>query len=728
MRDISRRSFIVGGAATALSLGALGLFGNRPVANADTHQMDTETNWIWANGSLAERNNYAEFITTFDCINQNSIISLEIACDHIYAVYVNDDITCFAQCSDFGSKAQYENEYYKLYDKVDISNKCNKGQNKLRIIVWHNPGVSNCQTFLDAPAGVIFQIFENKNIIKRSNSDITSRIMNKFYNGEDKDQNLCWPITGQLGFGFFYDMNINDNDLKPSTVVNKPKTFHQREILPCELGEVTDQLEYKYNEDTKSILVKMPEETVGFLDFKIYNPTHQILRFSYGEHTCDKDGNISNHVRETVGGRKFYVKVKAEAGIIEYMNPLRRLGAKYIEIFVESADGKPTVPLKVEDITSVKGHVGLRPVMYPLEVKDSPIKGDARLQEVYDACILTLRCSMHEHYEDCPWREQCLYGMDSRNQMLCGYYAFEGHEYQRQNLILLANSLRHSTQGNSIIEICSPCNNNFPIPMFSFAFILGVAEYLEHTQDFSILKEVEKQIDAIFASAKSHIDETGLLKGFGEGAWNFYEWWSGNRSDEGTELTHDTNLNAMVIIAHEAYKQQTGKTYLDVDSMRKAIDKNLLDGEYYQLGMKGEVDKHGNPRFGDKTSQLVNAMAIMAGTPKANTLEFAKKLVEDMKQKRTDPTYKGLEKASLSMKGFIYDAILQFKDDNGKPAFQDEVYEDIMFCYGKMLDAPYFSGTVWEDEDGQAAFDNAGSLCHGWSALPIYYIWEFFYK
>jgi hypothetical protein len=33
----------------------------------------------------------------------------------------------------------------------------------------------------------------------------------------------------------------------------------------------------------------------------------------------------------------------------------------------------------------------------------------------------------------------------------------------------------------------------------------------------------------------------------------------------------------------------------------------------------------------------------------------------------------------------------------------------------------YGVGTVWETELGESDFDNAGSLCHGWSALPIYY-------
>ena len=37
----------------------------------------------------------------------------------------------------------------------------------------------------------------------------------------------------------------------------------------------------------------------------------------------------------------------------------------------------------------------------------------------------------------------------------------------------------------------------------------------------------------------------------------------------------------------------------------------------------------------------------------------------------------------------------------------------------KMLDAG--STTVWETELGAPDFANAGSLCHGWSAMPIYY-------
>ena len=67
------------------------------------------------------------------------------------------------------------------------------------------------------------------------------------------------------------------------------------------------------------------------------------------------------------------------------------------------------------------------------------------------------------------------------------------------------------------------------------------------------------------------------------------------------------------------------------------------------------------------------------------------------------------------MKCFCYDAML--KTDSEK--YSNYIFDDIEKTYTPMLE--YGTGTVWETEDGEKDFDNAGSLCHGWSALPIYY-------
>lgn len=99
--------------------------------------------------------------------------------------------------------------------------------------------------------------------------------------------------------------------------------------------------------------------------------------------------------------------------------------------------------------------------------------------------------------------------MDSRNQMLCGYYAFEGHEFQRHNLILLAKSIRK----DGILDICAPCSLDRPIPFFSLCFVLATYEYIVHTKDKSILKHVGTEIDTIMKTCVSKIDpEKGIMK------------------------------------------------------------------------------------------------------------------------------------------------------------------------------------------------------------------------
>ncbi len=47
------------------------------------------------------------------------------------------------------------------------------------------------------------------------------------------------------------------------------------------------------------------------------------------------------------------------------------------------------------------------------------------------------------------------------------------------------------------------------------------------------------------------------------------------------------------------------------------------------------------------------------------------------------------------------------------------ILSDIRKNYTKMISAG--SSSALETINGALGFDNAGSLCHGWSAVPIYY-------
>ena len=74
-----------------------------------------------------------------------------------------------------------------------------------------------------------------------------------------------------------------------------------------------------------------------------------------------------------------------------------------------------------------------------------------------------------------------------------------------------------------------------------------------------------------------------------------------------------------------------------------------------------------------------------------------------------------LTEISLSMRCFLNDALLLVDREKYTPY----VLGQIERIYRPMVE--YGVGTVWETELGESDFANAGSLCHGWSALPIYY-------
>jgi hypothetical protein len=67
------------------------------------------------------------------------------------------------------------------------------------------------------------------------------------------------------------------------------------------------------------------------------------------------------------------------------------------------------------------------------------------------------------------------------------------------------------------------------------------------------------------------------------------------------------------------------------------------------------------------------------------------------------------------MNTFYYDALLMFGDK-----YRDFILNDIKKKYGYMLEQG--ATTFWETEKGWQDFNNAGSLCHGWSAIPAYYL------
>ena len=101
-------------------------------------------------------------------------------------------------------------------------------------------------------------------------------------------------------------------------------------------------------------------------------------------------------------------------------------------------------------------------------------------------------------------------------------------------------------------------------------------------------------------------------------------------------------------------------------------------------------------------SQLGNSFAILIGF---GGKELAERIIHD----------KSLIQVTLSMNTFYYDALLKVE-----PSYKAFIVNDMRKKYGNMLKQG--ATTFWETEKGWEDFGGAGSLCHGWSAIPVYYL------
>jgi hypothetical protein len=251
---------------------------------------------------------------------------------------------------------------------------------------------------------------------------------------------------------------------------------------------------------------------------------------------------------------------------------------------------------------------------------------------------------------------------------------------------------------DALLELTYPAINTPAIPFFSVMYPVAVYEYVKNTGDESIIAEVMGTIRGIIQKLADRVGENGLIKNFPKPPyWNFYEWSEGSngRAPDASERC-DLILNCAFIYSAERFIElcsMIGESFtVDLDALRGAVKRELFNEEngFFHIAT---TDKG--------YSRLGNAFAMLAGLGDRRTLCVVRG--------ETDAV-----DATLSMLGYIYDAILE-NDENGK----EFVLADIREKYGYMLSKG--TTTFWETLKGAEDFHLAGSLCHGWSAMPIVY-------
>ena len=679
--------------------------------------------WIWCqNADVTD--SYTEFYVNCE-LDEDIPVQIRISADSNYAVYVNGAFADSGQYADF--------PHYKVFDEIDISHYIHAGKNHIAIVVWHY-GISSFGYYIGKP-GVIFEVAQAGEIICSSDENILCRKSRRYISGRNV------KITEQLGLTFHVDMKENDNwmiglDLddfgRSFLQTEMPQKLYPREIRklvvkPRVASEIVSQGGFTYlpeeghagfrmmhaaisfyrwfdigeKKEEKTILnrpcgegiyfiVDLKEETAGYVDFDIEVDEDCELEIGWGEHL--EDGRCSTQIAE----RNFSATVSLKRGRNSYMNPFRRMGCRYLQFFVHTS--------KVAIY-----YAGLKPSVYPVTIQ--PYESDNLLRnEIYKVCCNTLLHCMHEHYEDCPWREQAFYSLDSRNQMLCGYYAFGETEFPKAGLKLIARSIRE----DGLLPMCYPTNDKLAIPSFALSYLLQLAEYYRYTGDKETVTFCFDTAKTVIDTFVGRIDETGLVPIFDETKkyWNFYEWqpYLNGRGNEGK--VYDMCLNAWLSLALDYFIEICEALEIDAKDYRfaKTSLNESIAREFYDEAVGLFVICRGQDR--DQYSVLANALGCLCGAAEHLNRDTMMKIIL---QNGWDGEGMDVIPATLSMHTFRYEALLKENRD----VYKDKILDEIDHVYFRMLRMGATS--FWETELGSRDFSYAGSLCHGWSAMPIYY-------
>lgn len=630
--------------------------------------MDQRSRWIWIDQD-EQIDQYGEFADRF---SGGGALKMRISADSNYAVYCNGALAFSGQYPDF--------PHDKVFDEVDITPFCRAGENRLGVVVWYY-GKGN-MSYFPGRAALRYEIWRDGELICASGAHTISRQSRAYCSGLQK------IITGQLGFSFRYDLCREDGwmtgeaeGFASSRIVEQHLPMRLR---PCKRPVVGAPVPARIvqSEGDTHFLIDLGCEYAGFLTLRAESAVEQDLLISYGEHIAD------GGVRRKIGSRDFSVEVRLRTGENEYVNPFRRLGLRYLEIFAQA-------PLQI-------GQISVLPVEYPLAGGKALPPMDREQRRIYNTCVRTLKMCMHEHYEDTPWREQALYAMDGRNQMLCGYYAFGETEFARANLLLMSKDQR----ADDLLSICTPSSDDLTIPSFSLHYFTEIWEYTQHSSDKSLAREVFPKLKRLLAAFTRRLED-GCVPVFTEKChWNFYEWSRGlsGKLFCAEEKRFDAALNFLLVMALRAMR-----------SIAAAI------GEPDEYGaLAEEICRAARSRFYDPerglfvnstadpdTSELVNALAILCGAAQP---EEDRRIAQILARGESE-----LIPATLSMLCFKYDALLLAD----RRRYRSVILQEIAEKCGRMLSQG--ATTFWETEQGENDFDRAGSLCHGWSAMPVYY-------
>lgn len=360
--------------------------------------------------------------------------------------------------------------------------------------------------------------------------------------------------------------------------------------------------------------------------------------------------------------------------------------------------------------------VGVRSTHYPAKLLGSFRSSDSLLDALWSTASYTvLQCS-HDAWEDCPGREKRQWVGDGVSRYPVAAAAF-GNSMQPLDRLFLQHTA-YAQRNDGLIQMYAPGDHKttgIVIPDYSLHYILIVHDYLMHTGDTETVSQVWTAVPKSLDWFQNFVDERGLLTDIPH--WHFIEWADVGR--QGTSacinLLHIAAQQAAASVArHLGFERYAARYEAQSCAQVEALNKYFWDDE---RGVYVDCIDPQNGERASRVSQQANALALLFDVADVKRRDQIIEYITDSRRTKLtaappvvpvgedfDPK-QDVVRCNSFFSHFLYSAL-------GHCGRTDLALQLIREHYAPMLATG--TSTLWE------SFDPSASLCHAFSATPLY--------
>lgn len=522
---------------------------------------ETKTNWIWMRNWTAEDKEEAALVLFRKEIDiqrmpQKGII--QVSADSRYKLYVNGQLAEIGPCK--GDRQIW------FADKVNLMPYLKKGKNVLAVRVLRYPTVQNKGCFgiyrtefpgffaegkilddegkeysLDARDGWKVRKDENFHIVSESELFAPLQIL-------ENTRGALWQ-AGWMNPGYdtegweapyrYSDMN---QAVSPGNLQKRPISFLFRkesrfgDVVQTQDKIISKEEWQKFLNGEQSILIPPNAKVSVEISAGVERTAYLHLALEQG---AKAQISILQSEGYVLGGERGDLKVPVKGNREDYKAGFL---AGFTDHYICAGFGTKESPevyepfwfrtfrfirfeMKTYEEPLVLRNFTYTETGYSLNVQTKADASDERFKKIWEISERTLRCCMHETYEDCPFYEQLQYAMDIRAQILYTYAISADDRLARKCM----EDFRRSQRYDGLLNCAAPRYDASVIPGFSIYYILMLYDHMMYFGDKELLENHMPTVEGILQffhrnrNSKGYVEKIGGLNGKAR-FWSFIDW------------------------------------------------------------------------------------------------------------------------------------------------------------------------------------------------------------